>query len=161
MAVCEKCGAEVNEGAKFCESCGAPVAAPEETVVPVVAEEPAAQEAEVPVNTPEQNGAANGALAFSIVGLVLASSGVLGIIFSAIARGKVKKAVAQGAIGGKIKAAKILSLIGLIASILMTVFWVIFCIVMVAIAGGIAYGVQSGAFDDMAQELVGSMDINF
>ncbi len=140
MAFCKNCGSELQQGAKFCENCGAPV---EEANVQQAVEQPVYTEAQ-PVNTPEQEGLAKSALILSIVGLVLAELGLPGIIVSAIAKGKVKKATEAGAIGGKLKAARILSKIGLILSIVMTVFWVVY---IVAIGGVMAYGISNGAFD--------------
>lgn len=151
MAVCESCGAELKEGASFCENCGAAVHS-----TAVAQQEAAQQSNETVVNTPEQNGAVNGALAFSIVGLVLASGGLLGIIFSAIARKKVKALMAEGVTGGKIKAANILSRIGLILSIVMTVFWVVYAIIMVVMVGAFAYGASNGAFDEIIKQIPNS-----
>ena len=163
MAFCTNCGRELAEGAKFCENCGTPVAVETVTETAIVEAEPAFEEstpvetpvyvAAAPQNTPEQASAAKSALIFSIIGLALAEMGLPGIILSAIARGKVKKAQALGAIGGKVKTANILSLIGLIASIVMTVVWVIYIIVMIALVVGLAYGAYNGYYDSMLNVL--------
>ncbi|MBR0425622.1 MAG: zinc ribbon domain-containing protein [Clostridia bacterium] len=155
MATCKNCGSELAESAKFCENCGAPVEVPEavaaveETVTyestPVVA---------TAVNTPEQESACKTALVLSIIGLALCESGVPGIIFSAIAKSKVKKAKALGAIGGKLKTAGILATIGLVVSIVMTVVWVIYAIAVAAVFGAIIYeGIDSGTFEEVISEL--------
>lgn len=130
MAFCSNCGSELRPGAKFCENCGAPaevIAAPAEQVV---YEQDRTVNETVVVDNGEQNSLSKSALIWSIVGLALSELGVPGIIVSAIAKGKVKKAAAAGATGGKIKTARILSKIGMIVSIVMTVFWFIYAIVM-------------------------------
>lgn len=73
---------------------------------------------------------------WSIVSLVFCGSGLLGLIFSLIANKRVKAAIAAGApVEGKLKAAKIMSKIALIVSIVALVFWVIYSILAgVAIA---------------------------
>lgn len=159
MAFCPNCGTELREGVKFCENCGAPVAiAPiKETVAEApVYEEPVyeqpvyeqpAYEEPVVVNNAEQNGAAKSALIMSIVGLVLSEFGLPGIIVCAIAKGKVKKAIALGATGAKVKVAKILSTIGLIISIFMTIFWTLYILV---IGGAAIYGISNGSFDELS-----------
>ena len=82
----------------------------------------------------------------SIVGLALAEFGIPGIILCAIAKGKVKKATAAGATGGKLKVARILSTIGMILSIVMTIFWLIY---IVAIGAAVVYGINEGGFDSI------------
>ena len=150
MAFCPNCGAELRDGVKFCENCGAPVVAAETVVEQAVTEQPVyEQPVSEPVvvgNNPEQNSAAKSALILSIVGLVLAELGIPGIILSAIAKGKVKKAIALGATGAKVKVAKILSTIGLIVSILMTIFWFLY---MIIIVGAVAYGASNGGFEEI------------
>lgn len=149
MAFCQNCGNELKEGARFCENCGAAVEIVPEPVQTdyqnTVYEEPA-----VVGPTPEQASASKSALIFSIIGLALAEFGIPGIIFSAIAKGKVKNAEALGVTGGKVKAARILSKIGMILSIVMTVFWVLYIVFF-----GMMFGVMinEGAFDEIANEL--------
>lgn len=146
MAFCSNCGSEIKEGAKFCENCGAPVEnAAEQPIREIVYEQTAAAPV---VNTPEQESMAKSALTWSIVGLVLAEFGLPGIIVSAIAKGKVKKATAAGTIGGKLKAARILSNIGLALSIVMTIIWAIYTIV---IAGVVIYGISEGSFENIGE----------
>ena len=143
MAVCVNCGAELQEGAKFCENCGARVEAAPVAAQPVYTE---------PVkvgNTPEQESLCKSALTLSIVGAALAELGLPGIIVSAIAKGKVKKATQGGAVGGKLKAARIISNIGLALSIVMTIFWAIYIFL---IGGLMVWGISQGGFDDLAYE---------
>ncbi|MBQ4105812.1 MAG: DUF4190 domain-containing protein [Clostridia bacterium] len=86
------------------------------------------------------------ALIFGIIGLVLSESGLLGLIFSIIGLSQAKKYKQNfGELAGKAKVGNILSTLGLIFSILMMAFWVIYIIVIVviAIAGAAA---SSGAY---------------
>ncbi len=144
MAVCQNCGAELQQGAKFCENCGARV----EIVAPVVSE-PVYTAPVKARNTPEQESLCKSALVMSIVGAVLSETGIPGIIVSAIAKGKVKKAMKSGAVGGKLKAARIVSNIGLALSIVMTIFWLFYLLV---IGSAIFFAVNEGAFDELAYE---------
>ena len=76
-------------------------------------------------NSPEQQALAKSSLIFGILGAALSSTGIIGLIFSLIAGGKVKKAKEAGATGGALKAAGILQKIGLIVSIVCVVIYVI------------------------------------
>lgn len=79
-------------------------------------------------NLPQPN-----TLTFGILSLVF--SVVLGIIFGAIGRKKGKEFVAQGGeLTGASKVGFILSKVGLILSILSTIFFVIYMIVIIAAA---------------------------
>ncbi len=75
-------------------------------------------------------------LIFGIISLVLAEGGILGIIFGAIGKAKAKAFAAQneGIVTGKAKVGKILSTLGLVFGIIMTIFWVIYIIVIAAAA---------------------------
>jgi hypothetical protein len=77
-------------------------------------------------------------LTFGILGLVFAGGLVLGIIFSAIGLNKAKAYVEQfGELTGKAKVGRILAKVGLILSIIMAAFWVLYIIL---IAVGAANG---------------------
>ncbi|GEM_PF-2906218 len=145
MAVCQNCGTELQDGAKFCENCGARV----EVAAPVAAQ-PVYTEPVKVGNTPEQESLCKSALVLSIVGAALSELGLPGIIVSAIAKGKVKKATQAGAVGGKLKAARIISNIGLALSIVMTIFWAIYIFL---IGGLIVYGISQGGFDELEYSL--------
>lgn len=145
MGFCSNCGSELKDGAKFCENCGAPVEIAQEPVREFVEEQTVEYYTEAPVvNTPEQESMTKSALIMSIVGLALSELGIPGIIISAIAKSKVKKATAAGAIGGKLKAARILSTIGMILSIVMTIVWLLYIVV---IGAAVAYSINEGGFD--------------
>jgi hypothetical protein len=65
---------------------------------------------------------------------VLSELGIPGIILCAIAKGKVKAWEQKyGPATGMAKAAKIISTIGLVFSILMTVFWALYIIVIIGV----------------------------
>ena len=83
-------------------------------------------------------------LVFGIISLVLAEGGILGIIFGAIGKAKAKAFAEQngGVVTGKAKVGKILSTLGLVFGIIMTVFWVIYVIL-------IAVGAANGAFNNI------------
>ena len=84
----------------------------------------------------QQNNQQPNLLVFGILALVLAELGIPGIIIGAIGRSKGKKFIqAGGTLTGASKVGYILSLVGLILGIVMTVVWII-----IAIAGA------SGAF---------------
>jgi len=155
MAFCNNCGSELKEGARFCEQCGTPVQqapqAPEQpayTYQEPVYQQPAYtyqqqytyQQPEVVTPAPAQSGDAKGAMIMSIIGLALSELGIPGIILSAIAKGKVKKAEEAGATGGMVKVGKILSKIGMIVSIVMTAFWTLYFFIIIGVAA-------SGALD--------------
>lgn len=154
---CHNCGTALEEGVKFCPNCGAPVAVAAAIEEPVVEEptapepvynapeEPVYQQPEAPVYRepepaavvdPEMASRSNAILIFGIIGLVCSCSfylSLLGIIFSAVARGKVKSFLASGGqLSGKAKVGSILSKVGLILGIVLFVLFVFWLIVMIA-----------------------------
>ena len=81
----------------------------------------------------QQNNQQPNLLVLGILAVVLAELGIPGIILGAIGRSKGKKFVqAGGTLTGAAKVGYILSLVGLILGIVMTVFWVIYLIVIIA-----------------------------
>ena len=82
-------------------------------------------------------------LVFGIMGLAFACTfwlSFLGIIFSAIGKGKVKAFLAAGGqLSGKAKVGSILAKVGLILGIVLTVFFVIYLIVVIAVAASHGY----------------------
>lgn len=83
-------------------------------------------------------------LAFGILSLIFCGGGLLGLIFGAIGRGRGKRY--PGTLTGASKAGYILSTIGMIVGIIMTIFWVVY--LGIIIVGLIAAGV-GGAFDSL------------
>ena len=158
---CHNCGTALDEGVKFCPNCGAPIAAPEaeEPIAPTV-EEPVASVVEPvyeqpvyeqpaapvyqqpvyrdPIVNEEAASLSTPILVFGIMGLAFACTfwlSFLGIIFSAIGKGKVKAFLAAGGqLSGKAKVGNILAKVGLIVGIILTVFFVIYLIVIIALA---------------------------
>ena len=166
---CQNCGTLLEEGVKFCPNCGAQVIAPtaaepvaetaaeaaEEPVraaeEPVYAQpqapvyaQPQAPVYETPVVQPKQPDSplSKSILVFGILGVAFACTfyfSFLGIIFSAIAKGKVKKYIAEGyMLSGKSKVGNILATVGLILGIVLTV------IAVLALVFGVIMGVSNG-----------------
>ena len=143
---CKICGAQLAEGAKFCPNCGAAVSEVQPEVVvnePVVAAAPviepvAAPAAPVPGNSTP-------VLVWGILGLAFACSfylSILGIIFSAIAKGKASKYLAEyGMLTGKARTGRGLAIAGLIVGIILTVIFVIVVVILGALgsSGGYYY----------------------
>ena len=142
MAYCTHCGNELKEGARFCEACGYEVQT--HAPVPVRQNRPIERVG----NTPEQEEQAKSALIWSIVGAALSELGLPGWIVSAVAKGKVKRAMRAGTTGGKLKAARIVSNVGLGISIAMTIFWALYICLIVGI---VVFAAQNGTnvFDRM------------
>jgi len=73
-------------------------------------------------------------LTMGILALAFMGSGILGIIFGAIGKNKAKAYVDYyGETTGQVKAGSIMSKIGFIVGIIMTVIWVLY-IILVAVA---------------------------
>ena len=126
--ICGNCGANIPDGSTFCANCGAAVtqAAPAQ---PVYA-------APAPVKTVSPSKV----LTWGILGLAFAGSGLLGLIFSIIGLKNAKLFLAEnGALFGQAKVGRILAKVGLILSIVMMVFWLIYIIAIIALAGSVAY----------------------
>ena len=156
---CHNCGNALEDGAKFCPNCGTPVAAPVIDEAPVVeqpvVEEPVVEQPQQPVYeapaapvyqqpvyttpvNPELNGMSKSILIFGIIGLAFSCSfylSLLGIIFSAIGKGKVKAFLAAGGqLTGKAKVGNILAKVGLILGIVLTALFVVWLITIIVAA---------------------------
>ncbi|OGO07941.1 MAG: hypothetical protein A2Y92_04210 [Chloroflexi bacterium RBG_13_57_8] len=112
---CAKCGAPLEEGAKFCPKCGTPVAA---TGAPPAAVAPGAT---APPTAPPQagvrtNGFAVTSLVLGIVGIFLNFLSILAIIFGGIALSQLNKT--PGVKG------KGLAIAGLVLGIIVVVLWI-------------------------------------
>ena len=88
----------------------------------------------------QKNAEGRTAMILAIIGAVLSEFGIPGIILCAIAKGKVKAWEKKyGPATGMAKAAKIISTVGMVFSIFMTVFWAIYIIAiffLIAKGGG-------------------------
>lgn len=135
---CSKCGQPMSDEAVFCPNCGTA-----RTGASVIS----SSVTSAPAQPSEENYAlASSALKYAILSLVFSEFpvlGILGIIFAVI--GKKKAAQAREANGGyfaKCRVAYILSRVGLGVSIGMTIFWVIYITILVAVVAGVpTYGV--------------------
>ena len=105
--ICNKCNSNIPDGSTFCPVCGQQFGAPAQTTA---YQQPAYQQPAAPVSV----------LPFGILSLVFAGTGIIGLIFAIIGLSKSKKFVAQnGSLFGSAKVGKILSIIGLVSSIVM------------------------------------------
>ena len=132
--ICSNCGATIPDGSTFCTNCGtavaqaAPAAAP--APQPVYAAQPASTIKTVTATT---------VMVWGILGLAFSESGLLGLIFSIIGRKKAKTFLLEnGQLFGQAKVGGILSKVGLIVSIIMMVFWVIYIAVVGIFVGTVA-----------------------
>lgn len=155
---CPNCGTQVvvpNVVETVAQAAEEPVKPVEETVKaaeePVYAQpqapvyaQPQAPVYEAPVVQPKQADSplSKSILVFGILGVAFACTfyfSFLGIIFSAIAKGKVKKYVAEGyMLSGKSKVGNILATVGLILGIVLTV------IAVLALVFGVILGLSNG-----------------
>ncbi len=99
---------------------------------------------------PEKSDLGRTAMILAIIGAALCELGIPGIILCAIAKGKVKAWEEKfGPTTGMAKAAKIIATVGLVFSIIMTVFWVIYILLIIGIVGAAG----SGALEDILEEI--------
>lgn len=78
-------------------------------------------------------------LVFGIVSLATSSTVIVGIIFGILAMNKAKAYFAAGGeASGKVKTGKILGTVGLILSIVMVIFWIIYIAAIATVVS--AYG---------------------
>lgn len=125
---CQNCGAEIAEGSAFCPNCGASVESA-----------PAAPAA-------ESTSKARSLMIIGIIAAALAELGIPGIILGAIGLKKAKAFIAEyGSTWGMSKAGRILSKVGLILGIVMTIVWTIYIVAMVAL-------ILSGALQEISFE---------
>ena len=130
---CSKCGSAIPEGSAFCPNCGEAVAQTAQPQQPQY-QQPAYQQPvyQQPVYQPTANvGPQPNLLVFGILSLVFEV--IVGIMLGAIGRSKGKAYIAQGGqLTGASKVGFILCKVGLILSIIATVFFVIYMIVIIA-----------------------------
>lgn len=151
MSFCNKCGTQLN-GEQVCPMCGAPVANATNSNI--------TQDLNQPINQyqsygdyqgygsspqpPVQQGNPTSVLVWCIVGGALAWSGIVGLIFSIIGLRKANAYIKQyGLISQQVRVGKIISIVGIVLSSIMTVFWIIW-IIAVVIAGVALSGAPSG-----------------
>ncbi len=151
---CNKCGSPLEKDAKFCVSCGNPVeapqSAPEPQPQPQYQQPPQQPQYQAPVyyqpyQPPVQQldpyreqrmaSLAGSILGWGIAAIICSEFGLIGLIATLIARGKVKEFLSlnSGIIYGKAKVGKILCNVALPLSIVMTVFWAIYILYFVLI----------------------------
>lgn len=150
MKTCPNCGMTVSDDAMFCENCGASLAVQEAQPQPQYQQaqyqpQPQYQQPQYQTQYQQPVAAAQpNCLPLAIVGFVLALSwfgSLLGIIFSAVSLGKVKRITPP--YSGANKAAKVFATLGLIFGIIGTVIFTIYIIVLIA-------GVISGSIDSIS-----------
>ena len=125
--VCKYCGQELEENARFCSTCGKLVAHEAEETAPPQEESRelvAVAAAAAPQEDAERDARGKSILTYAIIGLAFANTfyfAFIGIIFSAIARTKLKQYLAlYTETQGTATVGKYLSLAGLITSIVLT-----------------------------------------
>ena len=141
---CSHCGNELPENANFCPECGnfttTGAGTTTITVDPMI-DAKAAQ---------EKDDLGGSILKFSILGLAFGCSGflaLLGIIFTAIAKKKVRAYIAKfGETEGRATVGKILTIPGLIVSIFFTVFFALYFLIFGIAIGAVLAGTAAAAF---------------
>lgn len=151
MLFCNKCGTQLN-GEQVCPMCGAPVInAVNQNITqdlnqPINQNQPYGnyQRYDSSPQPPVQQGNPTSVLVWCIVGGALAWSGIVGLIFSIIGLRKASAYIKQyGPISQQVTVGKVISIIGIVVSSIMTIFWVIWIIAAV-IAGVALSGASTG-----------------
>lgn len=133
---CMNCGASLPDGSAFCPNCGSPAEQPQndnstayqQPVSSVQYNSGAANQA-----SEVQDSLAKSILVFGILSLALSQFGIVGLIFAIITKSKLGRYIPQyGSPTGKAKVGKILSTVGLIASIVYAVVWTVYIILAIA-----------------------------
>ena len=147
---CKFCGNELSEGANFCTKCGKVVS--REDIPEVSVSAPVETEYEyVPYEEPydpERDSKGGSILKFAILGLAFACSfylSVVGLVFSIIARGKVRRYLARyGETQGRATVGKHLSVAALVTSIVFTAILTTLVIIMIISVLAGASGASGG-----------------
>ena len=123
---CEKCGAQI-DGQAYCPQCGTPTN--QTTVKQPIQYQTYPAQPNQPVQTQVSP---TSVLIWCIVGAALSWTGIVGLIFSIIGLRKANAYInTYGPISTQAKIGKILSIIGIVCSAIMTFFWIIWTIVMI------------------------------
>ena len=151
---CKYCGNELTEEARFCPKCGKiSENKPEEIdyFYDLNAAEPATQEDVANVENPERDSRGGEILKFAILGFVFGVTGslsILGLIFSYIAKGKLKSYLRDyGKTQGRASVGKGLSIAGIIVGWVMLALVLIHLVTLIAPVGTIIAGVFSEIYD--------------
>lgn len=114
---CKNCGADIPADTEFCPNCGAAVTA-----------------AAAPAQNADSTAKARTLMILGIIAAALSELGIPGIILGAIGLKKAKAFIAEfGSTWGMSKAGRILSKVGLILGIIMTIVWAIDLVAIVAL----------------------------
>lgn len=128
---CKNCGADIPADTEFCPNCGAAVTA-----------------APAPAQNADCTAKARTLMILGIIAAALAELGIPGIILGAIGLKKAKAFVAEfGSTWGMSKAGRILSMVGLILGIIMTIVWTSNLVTLVSL-------VLSGALDKITISMI-------
>ncbi len=140
---CKNCGTEINDNTSFCPNCGqsvnseasnpAPAYKPDQVSYTEPAQPVYEQPQYQPTQAPVYAQKLPNVLMWGILSVCFCESGLIGLIFSIIAKNKAKRwQTLTGSPlikGGKV--GNILATIGLVVSIIMTVVWLIYIIVAI------------------------------
>lgn len=129
---CSHCGSQIEDGARFCQNCGASADAETNQKMnydPIDLTSTIVEQA--------KDDAAGSILGSGIASLIFAFATFLlnfiGIILGAIGLGKARSFEEQfGELTPKARVGKILSTVGLIAGIVMTIVWILYIVVIIA-----------------------------
>ena len=159
---CKNCGKEIPDNATFCTYCGAQTGTPQQqaqqpqqpvyqqpayqqpTYQQPAYQQPAYQQpvyqqpGYAPVyESPEGKSASTAALVWGILSFVLCAVPILGFVFGIIGIKKANTAKRLGVKNGMTTTGLVLAIIGLIAGIIWTIYWIVALIIL--IVAGTAY----------------------
>ena len=140
---CSNCGNNIPDGSVNCPVCGAAVQQqqPQQPVYQQPAYQQPAYQQQPVYQQPAADDGSGSILTFGILGLALCEVPILGLIFAimAIKKSGAFAATHGGTCYGKAKVGRILGIVGLVASIIMTIYWVVFIIACGAAASSYSH----------------------
>ncbi len=162
---CKNCGKEIPDNATFCTYCGAQTGTPQQQAQQPQQQQPVYQQptyqqpqqpvyqqpgyqqpvyqqpgyAQVPYESPEGKSAATSALVWGILSFVLCAVPILGFVFGIIGIKKANAAKRLGVKNGMVTAGLVLAIIGLIAGIFWTIYWIVFIVGLIAVGSYSSY----------------------